>query len=83
MKTKLTLSISADILEKARRLSRKRHTTLSAIFEKTILLMEKDKAAAINPKIKALQGILKTGTGKAGKDEFFGQYRKKQLKPGQ
>lgn len=71
MKTKLTLSVNRELLVRARKISKARQTTLSEIFEKTILLMENDKAASINPKVKSLQGILKTTGKKALKEDYY------------
>jgi hypothetical protein len=71
MKTKLTLSVNKNLLVKAKKISAARKTSLSEIFEKTILWMENDQAARLNPKVKALQGILNTGKKKAIKNEYF------------
>jgi Family of unknown function (DUF6364) len=73
MKTKLTLSVNHHLLARAKKISAERKTTLSEIFEKTILLMENDQAVRFNPKVKALQGILNTGRKKATKNEYFQQ----------
>ena len=38
MKTKLNLTIDPNILQKARKLSKREHVSLSALFEKLILM---------------------------------------------
>ncbi len=76
MKQKLTLSIDDKILKKAKAYSGKKEVSLSQLFEKTINLIDNERAVTINPAITALQDIFCMPGKKYNKADYYESKRK-------